>query len=285
MENTPLQPQPPSTSKLPIILSSLLVLAVIAAGGSMFIAYNALQKVTMLEEQIAASSETTQTETKKKMPTQEGAQVELQTFTDPNVEGMSFQYDPTYWEVIESNSENKKLLDETGADVYLKEKSGNGNLVFSYTLEFGMGGGYALFESSKISDVTDTLSRIQSSNTYQYGLKKHLVNFSNSPDEKTKIIDFCKEMIDPDYQGMTIFNPDECDAVNSGKIIGYAPQPTYSWSLKRKILTTLKDINPQWDGDAYVESEGLDNGMIIVTTTYTGDNPEEADKIVKQLKF
>lgn len=276
---------PPHANVLPRVLVAITIIAVSFGSIASFISFEAFRRIELLESQIANQSkpspETAPAQNARISPMQRD---QLSEFSDPNIEGMRFTYDPEWWDPIMMNDRHKDVY-MRGIGIYLREKGGDGFMTFSYTLIVGMGGGYALFGESDIAQVTDTIVRKKTENRYEYGLKEHLVSFRTSATEKQKMIETCDEMSKPNYEGFTGFDPELCSGIYSGSIVGYVPQPTFSWSLPLNIATSLFEIDPALTKPPYVQSEHLENGKIIVVTTYVGENPEYADEIVKQISF
>jgi len=204
----------------------------------------------------------------------------LSTFSDSQLKDMTFQYDPDIWEVKIMTS---TAQDPSNTGVSLQEKKTGGKLMFSYTLAYGMGGGYGAFYQKDLTNLSGDLARIAIGDKFQYGLQNEIVLFNESPSELAQAKETCQESAKPDYDGMEMFSKEVCSEIESGQIVGYSKEPSFTRSIRLKRIASLGKINPDWADDEYIKNANLDDGYIIVAITYEGVDPSNADQIVEQI--
>jgi hypothetical protein len=207
----------------------------------------------------------------------------LVAFTDQNIEGMTFQYDPLVWELTKITSKNidevpkgfNKVFGESG--VLMKEKNSDGVLFMKYGYEVGRGGATGAIYKDHIKKLSKTTRiKINDNNYYIYGLNNPDLYdiFSEEPESKENYTAMCS----PDYEGYMGISDEVCADLESGEVIGFFGDPTFSWSLRLNRIGETTDI---WDDVSYLGE--LKPDTVIIETQYMGTNPENADAIVTQL--
>lgn len=272
-------PPPKSQPNIPlIILATLTLIASIIAAYF----YGKSQGTTQTTKPVGSIQEET-TPTQTPQPTTiTPTPATLTTYTDPQINTITFQYNPTQWQLTPISENNypsqKQNRQLTGPGIYLTSLTDDGELVITYALPAGRGGSTITFKQSQYTKLTDTLSRIQIDNEYTYGLDDTLILFSRSPQKRTEAINLCQEYADPNYEFPRFFTDSDCTGINEGTIIGYVQDPLFMWSLTQETNT------PLFDQDTITSSENLpSNTQLITIIRYYGPNPQAADAIVTQL--
>lgn len=212
----------------------------------------------------------------------------LAVYQDPFIQELQFNYDPQIWTIVQKPDGEK-------VELQLKDSKSNGILKFSFTLPYGTGGAVSTFRDGElvVVDSHRDLYRYQTQtqeggNIFYYGIdfppsigtSQTITQFDIHPGTKEKALEYCES--DAEY---VVYSPEDCEGIKSGLIKGYIQQPTFSWSFSLTTKRPLADINPFWATDEYIQSEGLDNGRVLVLISYEGTNVEEADKIVRQIQL
>jgi hypothetical protein len=197
-------------------------------------------------------------------------------FSDSSVQGLEFNYDSSIWDVRKfgiNDSVVRKDPGYEGSGILMTNKRTGGNLLFMYTLAFGVGGGWSPFTGTELVKVSDDWARLTASSKdkqiYYYGFYSIPVFFSSSKagfDEATK---FCDQILSNE-DVYPILSKEQCLGIRNGSIIGYVPQPQFSRSLKLKRLVPLAQININWENDSYIEQTKIDDGFLIIEIRYYG---------------
>lgn len=209
----------------------------------------------------------------------------IEIFSNPNIQGFEFEYDPEVWELIEINSENADLIPDGisnkiygEAGVLMREKNTDGAIFMKYGYLVGRGGAYgAIYEGDykKISGI----SRVEvHDNYYIYGRDDEETRtiFSETPEKKKDFERYCL----PTHEGYISLSDEECVDLQSGEIIGFYTDPVYVWSLRLKRIGEASEIWGAKDLEYFGESIPED---VQIETQYMGGNPELADEIIKQI--
>jgi hypothetical protein len=213
-------------------------------------------------------------------------------FKDPDLQGMEFNYDQKIWDVKKCNPEDASVDKEFQSclGIIAINRNNQDVLMLSYIFNFGIGGGARAFRRSDVDIIDDYWSRIKTDSSkyknkpmYMYGLKEKLIYYNQNKTKKDFVDKHCSDCAKG--EGMCLFSDKECGEIKDGTIIGHVEQPAYSWSFRLKNITPLDKIDGIDNSTLNeIRNRKLDDGYITVQIDYYGNNPEEADKIVKQLR-
>ena len=199
------------------------------------------------------------------------------TYSDERVQGLEFAYDPSQWELsqvkkIEANGEKKIELVNSG--ILLRNKQSGGKLHMDFVVPYAMGGWTILVTKDTLTQVSEKLLRVKEKpNSYRYGETNVLTLFEKSPKEYEFFATYCNKP-----EGQPVLDEEGCRQIISheaiGSISGYAL--LHNITFKPKIKLT--DID---SGYSYIADTGVAEASVSIT--YVGNNPLEADEIVKQI--
>lgn len=260
-----------------ILVSIIFILSITLVGFAAFF-FGGQQKMIATPPNALPETPTPQNQEVMEPKNENLSQV-LSLYESPHLENFTFKYDSKIWEIttIPKGSETQLILED------LK----GGKLIFQYDLAYGRGGAVSTFKQGELTAInpSNTLYRLQSSvngkTIYQYGGSDAIIDLQINQAEKEQVLKTCQDMEDG-VEGMFVFSVEQCAQIKSGVIIGYIGEPTFSRSFKFKYDVPLSTINTEWGSDAYVKS--IDDGTIILITSYQGSMIGEADQVVSQLK-
>lgn len=291
-------PQQPIADQSPIhtsstysphkVLIGILVITIIALGGYVIylngkiVSQQNLSSVTdnsMIENTTSGDdSSIDQSESQQENNTDSEP---MEHFSDPRVNGIEFNYDPSMWTVqaYTSKDDTSEITRHSGSGVLLT--ADHGVLFINYIYPYPMGGAVNLMSDETHTQLKGNLHRIRSwlqsdeyfKDYYSYGIaESRLTFFDQEPDKKEFILSNCGKST-PLY-----LSDSDCISIRNGTVIGYFNEPTFSYSFEFSKNSSLEDLFGTWNTDHYPELE-----KIPVKFVYKGSQPEAADVIVEQV--
>ncbi len=241
-----------------------------------------LQKINKLEEQNNETQKDTVSSSSSSF------QKETEEFTDSRLIGFTIPYSKNDWSVTVLGAKDEYKKNNTvymGPGILFEEKGEDGGILhFKFSLAFGIGGGVSLYTKDDMKLLTNGWVWFKGTNGTMYGSVTHLTPYDKNPKELASAKDFCSKLKNGEEDMYPLFDGEQCAGIESGNYIGYVPEPAFTRSPRFKMAVTLAEINEAWASDEYVKTEKLDDGYMIVETSYKGNNSEDADTLVEHLK-
>ncbi len=205
------------------------------------------------------------------------------TFSDPRVDNVQFIYDPNYWKISLTQAEDVSK-NVGGVGILVSELNGNGVIDINYNLPFGVGGGFSLIHNiGDMIEINDEIVRVWSkdNNAWFYGSRSaaHLFGDTSDTSNPDEVLNkyLCPPEGTPPQQGN--LGDEICDQIREGKIVGYTDFPAFG-SFTREPGQDFDSVQEGWE--KLLINYDLER-VIIMRVKYSGESPEIADEIVRQI--